>query len=113
MSRKLRLILFLIGLTVVSLMVWKAGPDRLWEGLRGSLWVAVALIPLWATVYLLNAMAWRQLTSAGGEPIPLLHALRMTVIAFAVMFVVWVVYFQAMDWLFMKIQGLDYFFLFR
>jgi len=84
MSRKLRLILFLIGLTVVSLMVWKAGPDRLWEGLRGSLWVAVALIPLWATVYLLNAMAWRQLTSAGGEPIPLLHALRMTVIAFAV-----------------------------
>jgi hypothetical protein len=36
-----------------------------------------------------------------------------TVIAFAVMSVVWVVYFQAMDWLFMKIQGLDYFFLFR
>ena len=36
-----------------------------------------------------------------------------TVIAFVVMFAVWITYFQAMDWLFMKIQGLDYFFLFH
>ncbi len=36
-----------------------------------------------------------------------------TAIAFTVMFVVWVTYFQAMDWLFMNIQGLDYLFLFR
>jgi hypothetical protein len=36
-----------------------------------------------------------------------------TVIAFAVMLVVWIAYFQAMDWLFMKIQGLDYFFNFH
>ena len=84
MSRSLRLGLLLLGAALVALMIWKAGPRDLWEGLRGSLWVAVALVPLWVAVYVLNAIAWRQLTSAGGEPIPLLHAFRMTVIAFAV-----------------------------
>lgn len=34
-------------------------------------------------------------------------------VAVLVTLVVWTVYFQAMDWLFMKIQGLDYFFMFR
>ncbi|MGQ0702680.1 MAG: lysylphosphatidylglycerol synthase transmembrane domain-containing protein [Gemmatimonadales bacterium] len=84
MSRKVRLILFVVGATIVGLMIAKAGPAALWTGLRGSLWVAAALLPLWAMVYLLNAIAWRQLTSAGGAPIPIHHAFRMTVIAFAV-----------------------------
>lgn len=84
MSRQVRLGLLLLGVAVVSLMVWKAGPTAIWESLRGSLWVILALIPLWITIYLLNAFAWRQLTSAGGAPIPLLQAFRMTVIAFAV-----------------------------
>jgi uncharacterized membrane protein YbhN (UPF0104 family) len=84
MSRPLRLGLLLLGVTLVALMIWTTGPRTLWEGLSGSLWVAVALIPLWIAVYLLNAIAWRLLTSAGGEPIPLRDAFRMTVIAFAV-----------------------------
>ena len=65
-------------------MVWKAGPATLWAGLRGSLWVALALVPLWFTVYLLNAIAWRMLTSEGGTAIPIHKALSMTVMAFAV-----------------------------
>jgi len=84
MSRKLRLGLLLFGAAIVTLMIWKVGPATIWAGLSGSWWVALALIPLWATIYLLNAIAWRQLTSAGGSPIPMMHALRMTVIAFAV-----------------------------
>ena len=84
MSRRVRLLLFLVGATVVTLMIWKAGPTRLWDGLRGSLWVVAALLPLWVTVYFLNAAAWRLLTSAGGAPISLLQAFRMTVMAFAV-----------------------------
>ena len=84
MRRELRLGLLLLGTAVVTLMIWKVGPATIWHGLSGSWWVAAALIPLWATVYLLNSIAWRQLTSGGGAPIPLLHALRMTVIAFAV-----------------------------
>lgn len=84
MNRRLRIGLLLLGVAVVTLMVWKAGPTALWNGLRGSLWVILALIPLWISIYLLNAYAWRQLTSAGGAPIPILQAFRMTVIAFAV-----------------------------
>ena len=84
MNRQLRLGLLLLGVVVVGLMVWKVGPAALLNGLRGSLWVILALIPLWIAVYLLNAYAWRQLTSGGGEPIPLVQAFRMTVIAFAV-----------------------------
>ncbi len=84
MSRSFRLGLLLVGAVLVTLMIWKTGPGDLWQGLRGSLWVAAALFPLWVVVYLLNAVAWRQLTSAGGAPIPLWQALRMTVMAFAV-----------------------------
>ena len=84
MSRQVRFGLLLLGVAVVSLMIWKAGPTEIWNGLRGSLWVVLALIPLWITIYLLNAYAWRQLTSAGGAPISILQAFRMTVIAFAV-----------------------------
>ena len=36
-----------------------------------------------------------------------------TVVAFGVMFVVWVIYFHFSNVLFMNIQGLDYMFLFR
>jgi uncharacterized protein (TIRG00374 family) len=83
-SRTTRLVFFLIGATIVALMVWKAGPATLWTAFRSSAWVVAALIPLWATVYLLNALAWRMLTSKGGSSIPLPRALLMTVIAFAI-----------------------------
>jgi hypothetical protein len=83
-SRTLRLSFFLVGVTIVALMVWHAGPAALWAGLRRSIWVVGALVPLWALVYILNAIAWQKLTSDGGEKIPLLAAFRMTVVAFAV-----------------------------
>ena len=61
MSRSLRLIFFLVGATLVALMVWKSGPANLLAALRSSWWVLLALIPLWAGVYILNAIAWRML----------------------------------------------------
>jgi uncharacterized protein (TIRG00374 family) len=84
MSRKLRLVFLLIGAAVVTLMIWKTGPAVLWAGLRNSAWVVAALLPLWAAVYLLNAIAWRMLTSEGGSAISLPRAVLMTVVAFAV-----------------------------
>ena len=84
MSRTTRLVFLLVGATVVALMIWKTGPATLWSGLRSSAWVIAALIPLWAVVYLLNAIAWRLLTSKGGSAIALPRALLMTVVAFAV-----------------------------
>lgn len=83
-SRTARLLLLLLGATLVALMIWKTGPGVILAGLRSSAWVVAALLPLWAVVYLLNAIAWRMLTSAGGRPLPLLQAFRMTLIAFAV-----------------------------
>jgi uncharacterized protein (TIRG00374 family) len=83
-NRTVRLVLFVVGATLVALMVWKTGPAALLAVLRTSAWVVAALIPLWAVVYTLNALAWRLLTSKGGTPLPLLHALRITVVAFAV-----------------------------
>lgn len=65
-------------------MVWHSGPAELWAVVRSSSWVIAALIPLWAAVYVLNAMAWRMLTSDGGEAIPLPRACVITVVAFAV-----------------------------
>lgn len=84
MSRSLRLAFFLVGVTIVALMVWHTGPAMLWAGLQRSIWVVAALIPLWAVVYLLNAIAWRLLTSDGTAAVPLPRALLITVVAFAV-----------------------------
>jgi uncharacterized protein (TIRG00374 family) len=83
-SRSLRLVFFVIGATIVALMVWKTGPATLWAELRSSWWVVAALIPLWAAVYIFNAQAWRLLTSDGGSAISLPKAVLMTVVAFAV-----------------------------
>jgi uncharacterized protein (TIRG00374 family) len=84
MSRRLRLILLLVGATLVGLMIWKTGPGVILAGIRRSAWVVAALIPLWTLVYVLNAIAWRMLTSDGGKPLPLLQAFRVTLIAFAI-----------------------------
>ncbi|HEV8355628.1 MAG TPA: lysylphosphatidylglycerol synthase domain-containing protein [Gemmatimonadales bacterium] len=84
MSRTTRLVLFLVGAGLVTLLVWKSGPRVLIAGLRASAWVVAALIPLWTLVYLLNAIAWRMLTSEGGKPIPLPRAFVMTLVTFAV-----------------------------
>lgn len=84
MRRTTRLILLLVGATLVALMIWKTGPGVLLAGLRSSAWVVAALLPLWALVYTLNALAWRMLTSDGGKPLPLVQAFRITLIAFAV-----------------------------
>lgn len=84
MSRTTRLLFLLVGATLVALMIWKTGPHSIWGALRSSAWVVAALIPLWATVYLLNAIAWRLLTSKGGSSIALPRAFLMTVVAFAV-----------------------------
>jgi uncharacterized protein (TIRG00374 family) len=83
-SRTLRLVFFLLGATLVVLMVWKSGPANLLAALRSSWWVLLALIPLWAGVYFLNAIAWRMLTSEGGEPISLPRAFVITLVTFAV-----------------------------
>jgi uncharacterized protein (TIRG00374 family) len=83
-TRTVRLVFFLVGVTIVTLMVWKSGPAVLLEGVRSSAWVVAALIPLWALVYLLNAIAWRLLTSDGGSQISVPRAMLMTVVAFAV-----------------------------
>jgi uncharacterized protein (TIRG00374 family) len=83
-SRNARLALLLVGATLVALMIWKTGPGVLLAGLSSSAWVVAVLIPLWALVYTLNAVAWRMLTSDGGRPLPLLQAFRITLIAFAV-----------------------------
>lgn len=84
MSRSLRFIFFLVGAALVTLMVWKSGPAQLWAVFRASAWVIVALIPLWALVYVTNAIAWRLLTSDGGTAIPLPRAFVITLVAFAV-----------------------------
>ena len=84
MSRATRLALFLVGAGLVALLVWKSGPARLLEGLRESAWVIVALVPLWALVFLLNAIAWRLLTSEGGKRISLPRAFVITLVTFGV-----------------------------
>ena len=84
MSRTARLILLIVGATLVGLMILKTGPGVIWAGLKSSAWVVAVLLPLWTLVYVLNAIAWRLLTSDGGTRLPLHQAFRVTLIAFAV-----------------------------
>jgi len=83
----------------------KAGP---------IMYIIVCIVSLWffywfAAVYHwkssyrwdLDSIIWRKV------------GVMKSVIAFGVMLVIWTIYYQAMDWFFMKIQALDYFFMFH
>lgn len=82
-SRLTRLLLTLAGVGLFAVLVLQSNPAALLAGLRASGWVVAWLVPLWAVVYLCNALAWRLLVSSG-PTLPGFRAWVITVMAFGV-----------------------------
>ena len=61
MNRFVRIGAFVLGATVLAILIIHSGPAMLWHTLRDSLWVVGPLIALWALVYACNARAWQLL----------------------------------------------------
>ena len=61
MNRFVRIGAFLLGATVLAIIIVHSGPALLWRTLRSSLWVVGPLVALWGFVYVCNARAWQLL----------------------------------------------------
>jgi uncharacterized protein (TIRG00374 family) len=61
MNRYLRIGAFLLGATMLTVIIVHSGPRMLWNTLRDSLWVVGPLVVLWSLVYACNARAWQLL----------------------------------------------------
>ena len=61
MNRYLRLGAFVLGATMLTVIIVHSHPAVLWRTLRSSLWVVGPLVALWGVVYACNARAWQLL----------------------------------------------------
>jgi hypothetical protein len=61
MSRSVRIGAFLLGATLLAVLIVHSGPAMLWRTLRDSIWVVGPLVALWAVVYACNTRAWQLL----------------------------------------------------
>ncbi len=58
MNRIARIAAFLLGATLLTILIVHSGPLALWHTISSSVWVAVPLVALWGVVYACNARAW-------------------------------------------------------
>ncbi|MGH7592791.1 MAG: lysylphosphatidylglycerol synthase transmembrane domain-containing protein [Gemmatimonadales bacterium] len=61
MNKYVRIGAFLLGATVLAVLIIHSGPATLWHTLRDSIWVVGPLIALWSLVYACNTRAWQLL----------------------------------------------------
>ena len=65
MSNKIRNIFFFVGLAAIVVMCFTFDVSfaELWEDLQRAGYWLVAILVLWAFLYLLNALSWRVIIS--------------------------------------------------
>lgn len=87
MSLKLRLVLFLFGLTLALLVVHQVGLQALLAHLATAGWLLVPVICVWAVVYFANATGWRTLLSIEKSRPGIWRTWFITVTSFALNYV--------------------------
>lgn len=88
MSRKLQVAVFLVGITVFSVIIWHAGVPGLLRSLHAARSALLPSVLAWGVVYACNTLAWSQLASdEHGPPIPFLRAYIINVASFALNYV--------------------------
>lgn len=79
-------VLFIIGLAAIIAMVvaFKVSPSQLWHQISGAGWWLLAIMLLWAGLYLLNTLAWRTIILGSGPcTIPLCKLWQLVVTGYA------------------------------
>ncbi|MDR2847642.1 MAG: flippase-like domain-containing protein [Bacteroidales bacterium] len=84
-QNRYRSIFFLVGIGVLSILVYNLGVDTIVRNIRLTGWWFLPIIGVWLVVYLLNALSWRIIIHDGQTPhVPFLNIYQMTVSGYAI-----------------------------
>src|SRR5574344_1026287 len=84
MSKKAQNIFLIFGLTVLAIMVAQLDFVEVWQGIRNAGYWFIAVIALWAFLYIFNAAAWYIIINSDGKKgISFAHIYKLTVSGFA------------------------------
>jgi len=93
MSRRVRLLFFLVGLALFAVLIAHVGSGTLVGDLRRAGWALPPIVLLWAAVYAMNTVSWLLLIpppapgEAPGARIPFVRAYALCVASFALNYV--------------------------
>ena len=84
MSKKAQNIFLIFGLTVLAVMVSQLDFVEVWQGMRNAGYWFIAVVVLWAFLYIFNAAAWYIIINSDGDKgISFAHIYKLTVSGFA------------------------------
>ena len=89
MNRKVKIIrdlLFVVGMVVLSWMVYRVGIDNIWENIKDTGWWFFAIVGIWAIVYTFNGLAFHVILRGGNgcEEVSLLRKIKLMISGFAI-----------------------------
>jgi uncharacterized protein (TIRG00374 family) len=87
LSLKLRLVLFLFGLSLAGVVIHQVGLQALLAHLATAGWLLVPVVGVWAIVYFANATGWRTLLSVEKSRPSIWRTWFITVTSFALNYV--------------------------
>ena len=67
MNKKYQNAFFAFGIAVLVIMVTQLDFEQVWQGLRHAGYWFLAVLALWAFLYVFNASAWYLIINAGGK----------------------------------------------
>ncbi len=87
MSKKSKIILFVVGIAIFIYLVLDFGLDNILLNLQKTGWYFIPVIGVWAIVYLFNAVAWKLIIGDGEPKIPFHKIFSITVSGFALNYI--------------------------
>ena len=89
MNRKVKIVrdlLFVVGMLVLSWMVYKVGIVNIWDNIKNTGWWFFAIIGVWAIVYTFNGLAFHVILRGanGCEKVSLLYKIKLMISGFAI-----------------------------
>lgn len=87
MSKKSKIILFLVGIAIFTYLVLDFGIDNILTNFNKTGWYFVPVVGVWAFVYLFNAFAWRLIIGNGNHQVPFHKIISITISGFALNYI--------------------------
>ena len=89
MNRKIKIVrdlFFLLGIIVLSWMVYSVGVGNIWTNIKNTGWWFFAIIGIWTIVYTFNGLAFHVILRGGEgvEKVSLLRKIKLVISGFAI-----------------------------
>ena len=84
--KKIRDILFVVGVGVLIWMIYSVGVDNIWNNIKETEWWFFAIIGIWTIVYFFNGIAFHVILRGGNNAtkVSLLRKIKLIITGFAI-----------------------------